>query len=215
MIDFVVVPSLPLPRRRLMSEVGHSISVWLERLRHSDEQAARQLWLRFFDRMVAVARQRLWAAPRRAGDEEDAALSAFADFARAVEAGRFPDLHDREGLWALLFTFTLRKARAQLRHEQAPRRGGHLRRGMTYDPAEDELPPEEVVAFQDELAWLLRQLPSDEIRQVALRRLEGYGNDEIAGQMGCSRATVERRFRLIRQTWRWLIDLGEDAPIES
>jgi DNA-directed RNA polymerase specialized sigma24 family protein len=182
---------------------GHSsISDWLQRLRHGDEQAARRLWERFFERMVAVARRRLGAGPRRAGDEEDAALSAFADFTRAVKAGRFPDLRDRDELWALLLTFTVRKARGQLRHEGC--------RPVVDEPgremAGDDLPPDEVAAFQDELAWLLGQLSSDEVRQVALRRLEGYGNDEIAEQMSCSRATVERRVRLVRETWRWLMD---------
>ena len=51
-----------------MSESAPSISTWLERLRESDEQAARRLWEHFFARMTAVARWRLGAGPRRAAD---------------------------------------------------------------------------------------------------------------------------------------------------
>jgi RNA polymerase sigma factor (sigma-70 family) len=189
-----------------MSASGHSISVWLERLRQCDEQAARHLWERFFERMAAVARQRLGQGPRRAADEEDAALSAFADFTRAVQAGRFPDLRDRDGLWALLLTFTVRKAREQVRHEQQQRRGGGQTVDLVETPAGDELRPDEVAEFQDELAWLLGQLASDEVRQTVLLRLEGHGNEEIAEKLGCSRATVERRLRGVRVTWSWLLE---------
>jgi hypothetical protein len=45
--------------------------------------------------MVGLARARLQGLPRRAADEEDVALSAFASFCRAAEAGRFPRLCDR------------------------------------------------------------------------------------------------------------------------
>jgi DNA-directed RNA polymerase specialized sigma24 family protein len=192
-----------------MSEAG-SISVWLERLRGSDADAARQLWQRFFDRMAAVARRRLADAPRARADEEDAALSAFADFARAVQAGRFPDLHDRDGLWALLATFTVRKAREQVR---GARRRNEWSYGERIEDLAEDVRADEAVAFQDELAWLLRQLSSDAVRQTALLRLEGWGNDEIALRMGCSRATVERRVRLVRETWRWLLDIeAEETP---
>lgn len=33
------------------------------------------------------------------------------------------------------------------------------------------------------------------------RKLEGYTNAEIAGELGCLVRTVERRLRLIRNTW--------------
>jgi DNA-directed RNA polymerase specialized sigma24 family protein len=196
-----------------MSEAAPSITTWLERLRHSDAEAAQRLWERFFERMAAVARRRLRDVGRRAADEEDAALSAFADFARAVKAGRFPDLRDRDELWGVLFTLTVRKARGQVRHEQQKRRGGGQVDGvLPADLAGDELPPDEIAALQDELAWLLGQLASDEVRRVALLRLEGFGNDEIAQQTGCSRATVERRARLVRETWRWLMEREEKSP---
>jgi DNA-directed RNA polymerase specialized sigma24 family protein len=53
----------------------------------------------------------------------------------------------------------------------------------------------------DEFERRLAQLSSDELRQVALRKLEGYTNEEIAGQLDLALATVERRLRLIRKRW--------------
>jgi DNA-directed RNA polymerase specialized sigma24 family protein len=47
----------------------------------------------------------------------------------------------------------------------------------------------------DEFERLLARLPDDELRQIALRKLEGYSK-EIAGQVDLAPATVERRLRL-------------------
>jgi DNA-directed RNA polymerase specialized sigma24 family protein len=41
----------------------------------------------------------------------------------------------------------------------------------------------------------------DDLRQVALLRLDGHSNDEIADRLGCARRTVARRLEQIRDTW--------------
>jgi DNA-directed RNA polymerase specialized sigma24 family protein len=48
---------------------------------------------------------------------------------------------------------------------------------------------------------LLGQLPNAEVRTVALCKLEGYINAEIAERLGCAEGTVERRLRVIRTLW--------------
>src|SRR6516225_3701992 len=101
-----------------------SVTGLLERLKSGDHEAARLLWQRYFPRLVALARKKLQAAPRRVADEEDVALSAFDSFCRRAEQGHFPDLKDRDGLWALLVVLTARKAADQLRHQQRDKRGG-------------------------------------------------------------------------------------------
>jgi DNA-directed RNA polymerase specialized sigma24 family protein len=50
----------------------------------------------------------------------------------------------------------------------------------------------------DRLQWLLRQLKDDQLREIALLKLEGRTNPEIAIQLSCALSTVERRVRLIR-----------------
>jgi DNA-directed RNA polymerase specialized sigma24 family protein len=184
--------------------------VWIDRLRQNDPQAAAELWQRFFPRLTAVARRRLGSRPRRATDEEDAALSAFADFDRAVKAGRFPDLRDRNGLWALLLTFTVRKVQKHVDRERC--RGGDRLRGADAlcgddgrEPVAETGAPDEEATFQDSLDWLLSALSGEEPRLIALRKLEGHTNEEIAALLGCSCATIERRLRLIRETWQWLL----------
>ena len=52
-----------------------------------------------------------------------------------------------------------------------------------------------------ELQSRLARLKKEDLVAVALRKLDGYTNDEIAAQLGCARSTVERRLRLIRLQW--------------
>ncbi len=54
----------------------------------------------------------------------------------------------------------------------------------------------------EECQRLLEQLDDDGLRTLALAKMEGYSNKEIAGQVGCSVRTVERRLKLIRDTWK-------------
>src|SRR5437762_1798633 len=106
-----------------MSPEG-SVTGWLGQLRAGDAAAAQRLWERYFRSLVGLARARLQGAPRRAADEEDVALSAFATFCRNAEQGRFPQLHDRDGLWRLLMALTARKAAHLLRDQCRLKRGG-------------------------------------------------------------------------------------------
>jgi DNA-directed RNA polymerase specialized sigma24 family protein len=61
--------------------------------------------------------------------------------------------------------------------------------------------PAEAAALTETLARLLDGLGSDELRQVALLRLEGYSNAEIAARVGRHEGTVERKLRTIRDIW--------------
>ncbi len=83
---------------------SRGVTHWIAQLREGDQVAAQQLWEGYFRRLVGLARGKLQGLPRRAADEEDVALSAFASFCRGVECGRFPQRADRDDLWRLLVT---------------------------------------------------------------------------------------------------------------
>ena len=86
-----------------------AVSVWLDQLQAGDSTAVRPaLGAILPPPGRPFARSRLRGSTRRTSDEEDVALSAFDSFCRNAEAGRFPDLTDRESLWRLLAEFTLR-----------------------------------------------------------------------------------------------------------
>src|SRR5215203_4060120 len=95
-----------------------SVTHWIDPLRLGDHLAVQQLWTRYFHRLVGLARKKLSDTPCRVADEEDVAPSAFDSFCRNAEAGRFPELTDRDGLWRLLVVLTARKA-GHLRRDQA------------------------------------------------------------------------------------------------
>ena len=50
------------------------VTLWIEGLKAGDEAAVADLWNRYFDRLVQLARQRLGSTPRRVADEEDVAI---------------------------------------------------------------------------------------------------------------------------------------------
>jgi RNA polymerase sigma factor (sigma-70 family) len=180
---------------------------WLDRLRGSDPHAAGALWQRLGARLLGIARAHLRGASRRVADEEDVVVRAFAAFVKAVQQGRLPRLDDRDDLWAVLFTFVERAAISQRRQETRQKRGGGNVRGdsaLPAEPAGEEPSAEELVQVRDQVEQLLAALDDDELRQIVLLRLEGHTNAEIAARLGWAVPTIERRLRLIRQTWETL-----------
>jgi DNA-directed RNA polymerase specialized sigma24 family protein len=197
-----------------MSSAG-SVTHWISQLKAGDQTAAQHLWERYFQRLVGLARTKLHGASRGAADEEDVALSAFDSFYRGVAQGRFPQLLDRDDLWQVLLTLTTRKAADLVRHEGRRKRGGSAVRGepalpetdsAANEPALDHLisrEPSPAFAAQvaEECQRLLDKLGDAELRALALLKMEGYTNDEIARRLGRAPRTVKRRLQLIRRLW--------------
>jgi DNA-directed RNA polymerase specialized sigma24 family protein len=195
------------------TEDAGSVTRWIGELKAGDVAAAQPLWERYFARLVVLARAKL-RATRRPGaveDEEDAALSAFNSFCAGAARGRFPLLSDRDDLWRLLVVITARKACAQVQRRTRQKRGGgqHIveESALAGDDAGLDVivgsdpTPEFAAMVAEEYRRLLDALGDDSLRQVALDRMEGYTNDEIAERLGCARRTVARRLDLIRKTW--------------
>ena len=194
-----------------------SISGWIGHLKTGDGAAAQPLWERYFRRLVRLARTKLTPGRLRGGDEEDVALSAFDSFFRGARAGRFPLLADREGLWRLLVTLTARKAFDRVRDEGRLKRGGGavfaqsaLGSAMDGGPPESEFDwfvsrgptPEAAALVAEECRRLLDLLQTEELRTVAIWKMEGYTNEEVAAKLDCAPSTVERKLQRIRARWQ-------------
>jgi DNA-directed RNA polymerase specialized sigma24 family protein len=189
-----------------------SVTFWIARAKTGDAKAAQPLWDRYFRRLVQLARTRLGNASRRVVDEEDAALNAFDSFIRGAAGGRFPQLKDRNNLWPLLVVLTARKVADARRHENRQKRGGGAVQGESalLNRSEDsvaggidrvigdEPTPEFAAEVAEETRRWLEALGSEELRSVALWKIEGYTNAEIAEKLGCVERSVERRLKLIR-----------------
>lgn len=182
-----------------------SITRWLERLQGGDSLAAQKLWDAYFTRMVQLARHRLDAAPRRAADEEDVALSAFHSFCKGAQGGKFPLLADRHNLWSLLVAITAHKCVDLVRRENRLKRRG----AKDAVPAFDELisrepTPEFAAEVADQLERLLALLDATgdaELRPIALAKMQGESPPETAARLGCSRRSVERKLQLVVRIW--------------
>src|SRR6478735_10363101 len=98
-----------------------SVSTWIEGLKGRNEQAAQELWNRYFGQLVPLARRQLRGLAREA-DEEDIALSALKSAMLGVQNNRFPDLNDRTGLWPLLVTITWRKGVNEFKRQRSKKR---------------------------------------------------------------------------------------------
>ncbi|MFO0844829.1 MAG: ECF-type sigma factor [Gemmataceae bacterium] len=164
--------------------------------------------------------------PRRPGPRPPTVDAAYPDRRRGrrpgapraalhgVGPGRFAAQADRIELWRVLATITARKARQAMRDERREKRGGGLVVSeATLDAASDEsagglarfaapdMPPDLTVEMADECRRLLEMLGDEELRTIAVWKMEGLTSEEIAGRLGKALSTVERRLRLIRDTW--------------
>jgi len=174
--------------------------------------AARLIWERYFRDLLTLARNNLEKRIRQRTTEEDVAQSMFKSFCLRQQRGEF-DLAGRDELWKLLVTITVRKARnaakAQRREKRDVAREQTLSRddeagpaGWVLEQMEAADPsPVEAVVLNEALERRLQALADPELRQIALWRLEGHTNGEIAGRLDCTERSVERKLARIRSLW--------------
>jgi RNA polymerase sigma factor (sigma-70 family) len=175
-----------------------SVTLWLNQVKEGDRAAVPQLLDRYFHRLVGLARSRLQGRPALADYDEDVALSAFNSLCLGAERGRFPDLVDRDDLWRLLTVMTIRKAIDVQRRGRASEVIGEPNLEQLLS---DEPPPELAAEMADEYQRLLGLLDDAELRSIALWKVEGHSNEEIAARLGCVERTVERKLQRIRILW--------------
>ena len=204
----------PHRTRTAMSSEG-SVTRWVAALKGGDAAAAQPLWERYHRQLISLARRKLESSRRRGADEEDVVQNAFHSFFHGVAAGRFPQLNDRDNLWRLLVVITARKALDQLAHEHTKRQGGGTVQGESriFPGAADwddsaieqivgaEPTPEFAAQVAEQYRRLLDLLGDETLRQVAVAKMEGLTNDEIAERLDCSRRTVARKLDTIRIIW--------------
>jgi RNA polymerase sigma factor (sigma-70 family) len=187
-----------------------SVTNWLRKLEAGHDEAAQRLWNVFFDHLVVLVQHRLRSSPRGIADAEDVALSAFASFCLGVQKQRFPELSDRNGLWSLLVSITLRKLMHMLRDQNRQKRGGKFRQipqmNDSFDgPTEieqiiaNEPTPEMAAQLAEQYEQWIRALDSEELVRIMQWKIEGFTNNEIAAKCGLTARTIERKLNLIRK----------------
>jgi DNA-directed RNA polymerase specialized sigma24 family protein len=108
----------------------------------------------------------------------------------------------------LLFVLTVRKAINLVHYQGRKSRGGGRVQSLQDLEAlgadqilGTEPSPELAAQMTEECQRLLAKLGDETLRAVALWKMEGYTNVEIAAKLGCVEQTVERKLRAVRQAW--------------
>lgn len=179
------------------------------RLQAGEQSAARGLWEHFCPRLTGLAQRVFRERPDRFPEAEEAALSAFASFCTAAQHGRIDGDVDRDSLWRLLKTFTVRKVACQVERDATAKRGG------------GRVIPESVWAgntdhagsldaafgciltrdFDINCEELLARLPDADLKTIALAKLMGYTNRDLAQRFDCTERRIERKLHAIRLAW--------------
>lgn len=188
-----------------------SITFAFRQLREGDRAGAQSLWEHFLPRLMGLARRTLTEKAQRIADADDIVQNAFLSFIEHVETGKVSgDLH-RDDLWRLLATITRNKAFNQHRDETAAKRGGGWVRELddelsaTADQSPGglgSLSPQEFDAFTDELLEKL----DDELRAIAILKLAGFSNHEIAAAIEVHERTIQRKLAQIGALWQQEIE---------
>lgn len=182
-------------------------------LKNGDEDAAAEIWERFFHRVTALADRKLNAATKRRRDEEDVALSAIDALCTGAREGRFRQLENRDDLWQILCMITSRKAALEWRRHS---RNQEIGESVVAKPS-DDLPPGMDALIEgkpddrylDSLTSTSRDLLEgldEHLRKVAMLKLQGYRHDEVAEKIGRSVKAVERYLQTIREKWELQVD---------
>ena len=183
----------------------------LARWRAGDAEAATELFRRYADRLIALARSRLSAKLARRVDPEDVVQSAYRSFFADARDGRF-ELQRGGDLWRLLVRITLNKLSTQVRRHSRQKRSA--RQEVTFG-SEDSLlgisagllshepSPEEAVGLADHLEQIMRRLQPAQRRVLELR-LQGHKLEETADQLQRSERTIRRVLEeIVEMLERW------------
>jgi len=181
-----------------------SVTRWINDFRGGDDSAAGLLWGFLKSRLISFARQK--ASFSSTYDEEDVAIEAFAALCSGLKSGRYDALSDRNELWSLLAAITINRARKLARDEKRIRRGGQSRQIPNGEEflnkiTTAELSPEHSSIAKEECKRMLAVLPKKELQLIAILKVDGHNNGEIATILGCTRRSIQRRLNLIRDIW--------------
>jgi RNA polymerase sigma-70 factor, ECF subfamily len=179
----------------------------LWRFRNGQADAPTRLYLRYAERLQALADRQTSAELGRRLDPEDIVQSVFRTFFRRVAEGNY-DVPDGEEIWKLLLVIALHKIRdAGVYHKAAKR---DVRRTSSGEANELAI---QNAAGKDEAALAVLQmvvndvlegLPESHRRMIELR-IEGHEVAEISREVGRSKRSVERVLQVFRQRMDGLI----------
>jgi RNA polymerase sigma-70 factor (ECF subfamily) len=183
----------------------------VRRFRDGQADAPTQLYLRYAQRLHALATKQTSAELARRVDPEDIVQSVFRTFFRRLSAGNY-DVPDGEEIWKLLLVMALNKIRTTANFHKAAKRdvrrtygGEALEAGSGATTGGDEAAMTVLRLVVDEL---LQGLPESH-RKMVEARIEGHEVAQIADEVGRSKRSVERVLQEFRTRLGALIHEGD------
>ncbi len=179
----------------------------LKRIERGQADASTALFLRYAERLQAIATSQSSPELARRVDPEDIVQSVFRTFFRRAAQGHYT-VPDGEEIWKLLLVIALNKVRAAGAFHRAAKRDMRLTSGgPSFDRAlETEHAPDEtaLTVLRMVIADLLEGLPEPHRRAIELR-IEGFEVTEIADRVVRSKRSVERVLQDFRNRLNTLI----------
>lgn len=169
-----------------------------------DEEA---LVEQFQMRLLRLAHSRLPLRLRSRVDETDIVQSVFRSFFRR-NADQPYQFQERDDVWRLLATITLRKVGRAVRFHKQARRDVDREHAeeFTGDLSNQQDASASALAIMVELLDAIFDQLSPKHQRILALRLESYSVDEIAQQVSVSSRTVERALALVRRIATELAD---------
>lgn len=178
----------------------------MARLQSGDPDAAAEIFRRFSNRLIALARSRLDRLPRQKADPEDVVQSVFRSFFIRHANDPF-DLTNWDNVWGMLTVITMRKCGHRIEYYRAARRD--VAREVFQPPSTDdsarswqviarEPTPMEAAMLAETVEQVMSGLKERE-RPVLTLSLQGYTVQEISEQIGRTERTVRRMLENIKR----------------
>ena len=169
------------------------------KLRAGDQGAASEVFRRFADRLIALARTKLDSRIRRKEDPEEIVQSAYGSFFRRFNDGKL-ELVTWDSLWSLLTVITVRKCLNRTAYYLAQCRS--VANEVDADAWDDaalglseavdrEPTPLEAAVLVETVDQMMRGLEAGE-RNIIELSLQGYSPPAISAQLGFSERKVVR-----------------------
>jgi RNA polymerase sigma-70 factor (ECF subfamily) len=179
----------------------------MARLRAGDQGAAAEVFRRFANRLIGLARTHLDQRLRQKVDPEDVMQSALKSFFARHANGQF-DLSDWDGLWSMLVVITLRKCGHKAEYFRAAMRDVGREQAAPVSDEDSvsgwqavarEPTPVQAVMLAEAVEQVLQALGDDRERRIVELSLQGFTPAEVSAQVGRSERTVQRVLDRVRR----------------
>ncbi len=173
----------------------------LVRLQRGQEDAATQLYLRYADRLRALAVRQTADDLKARVDPDDIVQSVFRTFFRRASEGHY-QVPDGEELWKLFLVIALNKIRTVGAWHHAAKRDARKTAGgdILQDAGEAAKEPDQtpLTILNLVIEELLDALPPS-AKEIVTQRIAGHEVSEIALNVGRSKRSVERVLQEFRE----------------